>query len=212
MSKILNTTALICGLALATVGANASVINFEDQPAGPSNFGLAGPAQTLVYDFGTVTATFTGGVILTNESNQTTDNSNVYATSSFGDPTLTNPLVINFSQPIHNFQLDILNALAGSYTLEDNVGDSLNFNLATTGGSLATEGFAAGGTQIKLLFNDTTGTGEFDFAIDNVTFNQPLSSVPEPGTIPVLGAGALAVLGFSLWKRSAAKLSPRDAS
>ncbi len=194
---------VLCAVALIGVQARADGVNFEDQPPGPSLFVLAGPAQTLVYTFGAVTATFSGGVILTNETSQTTDNSNVYATASFGDATLTNPLVITFNQAIQNFQIDILNALAGSYTLADNIGNSLNFSLATTGGSLATEGFAAAGTQVTILFNGPAiGVNTFDFAIDNVTFNQPLTTTtPEPATISTLCGGLLALLGRRLRRR-----------
>src|SRR5262249_49173757 len=87
----------------ASVAAHATTIAFEDQPAGPSTFAAAGPAQSLFYNFGGVTATFNGGVILTNETSQTTDNTNVYATAYFGDASLTNPLTVTFSAPIQNF-------------------------------------------------------------------------------------------------------------
>src|SRR5437868_2453625 len=139
--------------ALLAGSASASVINFEDQPAGPSNFAATSGAHTLVYIFGTLTVTFTGGVILTNETSQTTDNTNVYATCGIcGMPSFTNPLTVTFSAPVQNFQIDILNALAGNYTMADNAGHSLNFNLATTGGSLATEGFAASGTVVTINY------------------------------------------------------------
>jgi hypothetical protein len=111
--------ALFSGIAfasacLAAQTAGATLITFEDRPPGPPIFASAGPAQTLVYIAGAVTATFTGGVILTNETSETTDLSNVYATASFGDPTLTNPLVVTFNEPIQNFQIQILNALSES--------------------------------------------------------------------------------------------------
>jgi hypothetical protein len=69
--------ALFSGIAfasacLAAQTAGATLITFEDQPPGPPIFASAGPAQTLVYTAGAVTATFTGGVILTNETSETT--------------------------------------------------------------------------------------------------------------------------------------------
>jgi hypothetical protein len=193
------TTIAILAASLA-VSASATVINFEDQPAGPNNFAAAGGPQTLVYTFGALTVTFTGGVILTNETSQTTDNTNVYATTDlFGITTLSNPLTVTFSAPVQNFQIDILNALAGDYTMADNAGHSLNFNLATTGGSLATEGFAASGTVVTI--NYTTAPNAWDFAIDNVLFNQPLSGVPEPASIFTLGSGLLLLIGVGLRRR-----------
>ncbi len=207
MSKVSNVALMFCAFALVVAHGNASIIDFEDQPPGPSTFGAAGPEQTLVYTIGSLTAEFTGGVILTGETNQTTDVSNVYATASFGDASLTNPLVINFSQPIHNFQIDILNAIAGSYTMADNVGDSVNFNLATTGGSIQTEGFAAAGTQVTIAFNGPAfdSNTQFDFAIDNVLFNQPLTTTPEPSAIPLLGAAIVAIIAIHLRKKATSR-------
>jgi hypothetical protein len=202
-----------CGVAFASAfltaqTAGATLITFEDQPAGPTGFASAGPAQTLIYNAGPVTATFTGGVILTNESAETTDLSNVYATASFGDASLTNPLVVTFNEPIQNFQIQILNAIAGNYELSDNAGHSDMFSLATTGGSLQTVGFAATGTVVDITFlGPPLGNVTFDFAIDNVTFNQPLGSgTPEPSTwvMMVLGFAGLGFAGYRSSRKGAA--------
>ena len=181
----------------AAASANATLITFEDQPAGPCCFASAGAAQTLVYNIGGgQTATFSGGVILTGESNQTTDNTNVYATASSSviggaDPSLANPLVVTFSAPVKNFQIQILNALAGNYELSDNAGNTDFFSLATTGGSIQTVGFAATGTVVDVSYLSTPTA--WDFAIDNVTFNQPLGGIPEPSTwaVMLVGFGAI---------------------
>ena len=110
-------------------GAHAVEVTFEDQPAGPSEFAGTSSAPTLNYNFGGgLMAAFSGGVILTGETGQTTDNSNVFATCNFcGGPTMTNPLVVTFSQPIQNFQIDILNAIAGDYEVYDNTGNTHYF-------------------------------------------------------------------------------------
>lgn len=185
----------------AVVSAQADMVNFEDH-TGPAVFASAGPEQTLTYNFSGYSATFAGGVVLTGESNQTTDDSSVYATSDFGDKSLANPLTITFSAAIHNFQIDVLNAFAGNYEMFDNVGDSINFNLATTGGSLQTIGFTAAGTMVTIEYLDAANSGSWDFAIDNVTFNQPLSNpngVPDGGrTVALLG---VAVLGMFAWRK-----------
>jgi hypothetical protein len=194
-------------LLLTTGTASATLIDFENQPAGPSVFSTAGAAQTLTYNSGGVTAVFTGGVILTNETSQTTDFSNVFATGSTnvvgGSPTLTNPLVVTFNQPIQNFEIQILNALAGNYELSDNAGHTAFFTLATTGGSLQTVGFGATGTVVNITELTNVGfvAGGWDFAIDNVTFNQPLTgSVPEPSTWAMMILG-FAGIGFMAYRR-----------
>jgi len=193
--------------------AYAVVIDLEDQPAGPCCF-AGTTAQILNYNLGGgLTAQFTGGVILTGESNQTTDNSNVYATSNFvsGSPTFTNPLVVTFSQPIHNFQMDILNAIQGNYEVLDNAGHSTFFTLATTGGSLQTVGFAATGSVVSILFlgdpANTFGAGNWDFAIDNLAFNQNTvggdntnGATPLPAALPLFATG-LGGLGLLGWRR-----------
>ena len=187
---------------LFATSALADIVDFENL-TGPPDFASAGPTQTLIYGpfSDGVTATFAGGVILTHESSQTTDFTSVYATASFGDPSLKNPLTVTFNQSIQNFQIDILNAIAGNYQMFDNNGHSVSFSLATTGGSLATEGFAAAGTMVSILFlGPSFGTTTFDFAIDNVTFNQPLSSVPLPAALPLFATG-LVGLGLLGWRR-----------
>jgi len=193
----------LAALLLSTVSASATLIDFEDQPAGPSQFGNSG-AQTLSYTFGSLTATFNGGVILTHEVLQSTDNSNVYATISAinaGNGTLTNPLTVTFNQPIQNFSIDILNAVAGDYELSDNAGHTAFFTLATTGGSVQTEGFAATGTVINITELNNVGfdVRTFDFAIDNVRFNEPLAgAVPEPSTwaMMILGFAGVGVMAY----------------
>ena len=84
------------------------------------------------------------------------------------------------------------------------------FNLATTGGSLQTIGFAATGTIVDIVYlddafniaNSTYGAGNWDFAIDNVTFDQPLgtSATPLPATLPLF-AGGLGFVGYLAKRR-----------
>jgi hypothetical protein len=162
-------------IAYGTFGSAtaADLVTFNDQ-TGPCCFVDASPSpQTLTYSFGDgITATFSGGVGLTNESNQTTDNSTVYATSSFGNGT-TNPLTVMFNNPVNNVQFQVLNAVAGNFSVADSNGNQTTFSLATTGASAATttNAFSLGGTTISILQTSSTFPGvPYDFAIDNFAF------------------------------------------
>jgi len=188
---------LACLVSAAASPALASTITFDDM-SGPSFFDQTTGPQTVLYSIGTLDVTFNGGVILTVESNQSSDFTSVYATGSWQVPALSdishgfeNPLVIDFSAPIQNLQLDILNALAGDYELFDNAGNSLFFRLTTTGDVAMTEGFAATGSEVSLLY--LTAPNAWDFAIDNVTFDEPLT-VPEPSAWLLTAAGLTMML------------------
>jgi|SRR5579862_692712 len=205
MKKVLILAAVM--LATARI-ATASTVTFENL-SGPSFFDdPAALKSSPQYAFGPLTVTFNGGTILTNESDlqDSGDSSTVYATASqmrllnVTDPTLANPLTISFSQPIMNFQIEILNAFAGNYVMADENGNSLLFTLADTGDFGVTEGFAASGQQIRIQYLgagvnslDTVGV-PWDFAIDNVQFNQPLNTAPEPATCALLGTGLAALV------------------
>jgi hypothetical protein len=194
---------VLATLLLSTISASATLIDFEDQPHGPTAFGSS-TAQALTYTFGSLTATFNGGVILTNEQLQTTDNSNVYAKFSQGDGSLINPLTLTFNQPVQNFSIDILNAAAGNYELFDNASHTDFFTLATQGGSVHTGLFASAGTIISIQELSIVGDfrpGTFDFAIDNVRFDGPVAgAVPEPSTWAMMLLG-FAGVGFAAYRR-----------
>jgi hypothetical protein len=199
---------VLAGVAAVFVAASAHAteITFEDQPAGTGGFSTAGPTDTLVYNIGGgQTATFSGGVILTDESGTTTDASNVYATASSSvisgaDPSLLNPLTIAFSQPVQDFQLEVINALAGNYELSDNAGHTDSFSIAVTGTTVETAMLANAGTLVHLTYLDpATGNPDtaWDFAIDDVSFDTgSTTTVPEPATWTMLILG-LAMVGFA---------------
>jgi len=187
---------------LASQAANANTINFADRPAGPSVFASAGPAQTLIYHDGGVDITFAGGVILTNETNQSTNFNNVYATASFGDPSLSNPLTLTFSEQLKNFSVTISNAVAGDFLLADNAGHSSKFTLATMGSSAVTETFALTGNVVTITeLTSTLPSTPWDFAIGQISFDCSANlagcqagPVPEPTSTVLLGLGLMGML------------------
>jgi hypothetical protein len=223
MRRLLVLAAIAVSLATP---ATASTITFEDK-TGPAHFDDPIAFGHLTYVVGTTTVDFFGGTLLTGESNQTADNTSVYATAisvpgqiAVTQPGLTNPLVITFSQSILNFQIDILNAYSGNYRMADNTGHSVDFNLATTGDLLVTHGFAAVGTQVTIQYlgpapnfiPQNFGSLAWDFAIDNVKFNEDVvitpftNPVPEPTTCALLGTGIAALIARKVRKSKAASI------
>lgn len=192
MNKRFWVTSLICVSCVSQ--ASAHIVNFEDK-IGTSFAG--GANQTLVYDFGDVKATFSGGTILTAATNAPADESSIYFSVSGVN---SNPITIAFSKPVSNFFLQVLNgsAITESYTIADNAGHSSTFSIAPNFRSgLQYYSLPASGTVVTLTSAATSGF--YDFAIDNVGFDEatPISpGVPEPAT------WALMLIGFgSLWYR-----------
>ncbi|MFT3986256.1 VPLPA-CTERM sorting domain-containing protein [Aestuariivirga sp.] len=202
---------LMTGLAfgvLVAAPAHATIINFDDQGlVGPDVFASATPSpQHLDIVAGGVTASFDGGVILTNTAFLPANETSVYGTAYFGTE-LSNPLTITFSHSITNFFVDVLNGLGSdvTYQLSDNAGNSSTFTLAPNlDGGKTTIGFAATGTVVTLL---ALSGNQWDFFVDNIGFNEALppdvGSVPLPAGLPLLATG-IGALGFLRWRRNRA--------
>ncbi len=174
---------LILGLLSTAASADPITIDFETLPAGPSNFG---PPPQIVSVAG---ATFSGGLILTNES-ASIDLTNVYATVDCCG--YSNPISIVFDRAIANLSLLVTNNVNATYTLADNFGRSVSlstpaFNTPVTL-TLPFEGITAA-TILSI------GVPGFDFAIDNVSFTAAETAVvPEPGSMLLVGGGIAGML------------------
>lgn len=195
-----------------TASAHATAINFESLPAGPSTFGAASPSpQTLDISVGGGnSATFNGGVILTNEQVAPGDSTNVYATASSDNSGkgLSNPLTFTFSSAVQNLTLAVVNAEHGNYEVFDNAGDSETFTIGADNGSATPAALAHDATIFSIEFfgDSTTHTlaDSWDFAIDNITFGPTATTVPEPSTWALLISGVILV-GFASRQRKRGK-------
>lgn len=210
---------LLCALLLAAAGtcyASTLVVNFETVPPlppGPSTFAAAGPAQTItVPDF----VTFTGGVVLGDAVNFPAQTfatpPNVYATSSFGDPSLQptltisiNPsfLVSEVSFPLFNGLTTptsyVVNAFSGATQVAS---QSFTITGSRASGFVVADLLASNITSVRIT--PTTSTTNFDFEIDTVAFNESVQQAvgtPEPSTFAT-GMLAFLMLGVWAWRRT----------
>jgi hypothetical protein len=162
--------------------ADPITIEFETLPAGPSNFG---PPPQTVSEGG---ATFSGGIILTNES-ASIDLTNVYGTVNCCG--YSNPLSIVFDKAVANLSVLITNNVTGTYTLADNLGRSVSLAVAAYNTpvrlTLPFEGITAATVA-------SSGFPGFDFALGSVSFTESPAPVPEPGSMLLVGGGITALL------------------
>lgn len=209
---------------LASGAANATVINFSatGQTGQGSFFVGAGNATAESITTGGYTVLLSGGVYLgPNITNLPADTGVIYGTADFantlGQSGYTNPLTIQFFQAgtstpatVNNFFVDVLNGntVNVDYTLADNLGNSLMFNLAPNlSGGRKTVGFAAAGNTITITGGPAVnGCCQWDFFIDNLGFNEPLptgstsggvSPVPIPAAAWLFGSGLLGLIGVA---------------
>jgi PEP-CTERM motif-containing protein len=188
---------LVFALRPSVASAEPITIDFETLPAGPSNFGP--PPQTVSAGG----ATFSGGIILTNES-ASIDLTNVYATVDCCG--YSNPLSIVFDRAVANLSVLITNNVTATYTLSDNLGRSV---------SLSAPAFNTP-VRLTLPFEGITsatvasfGVPGFDFAIDDVRFTSGPAPVPEPASMLLVGGGIAGMLARRRQRHSSRELPPR---
>ncbi|MFL4470243.1 VPLPA-CTERM sorting domain-containing protein [Tateyamaria armeniaca] len=92
----------------------------------------------------------------------------------------------------------VTNTLMSAFDITINFvsGPSVTQSLTATSGGLEFFGFASSATDITSVVIDGTGSGAFNFALDDFTFtNQPVAPVPLPASLPLLlaGFGAIAL-------------------
>jgi hypothetical protein len=202
----LGVTLLVIVPALRTT-AYADTIDFEAQGANsPSDFS-AGTLADSPLTIGI--ATFTGGKLLNHEDGAVADQTAVYATSSSGEPLLTNPLNIAFSVPISGLSIFVEDGLGGGiYTVADNLGGSESVLLPVGFGAIFSVP-DSGITSVSItgpLTPNFPNSPRWDFAVDDVIFTPMM--VPEPSSFVLLATGLLtfaALIGswpHSPWQRA----------
>jgi hypothetical protein len=213
-------------MVLAATAANAGtiLINFETVPVettGPSVFASAGPAQTVVVPG---VATFTGGVILGNETLLPADSfgtlPNVYATAGFGDSLLStltmtfNPsfgTVTEVSFPVFNGDTASESYIATAFDGTTVVGSQTLSDLAPNSSSgFGIVNISAPAITSVTVAPTTLDTGGccagWDYSIDSVALNesvqQAFNSVPEPDNLVFLLALGLPIGVFLKSRRN----------
>jgi hypothetical protein len=180
--------------------------------SGPNNFTDAGAAQTKVKNLPTIdpqiVATLTGGVILTATTACPANQTSVYGTAKWHnptypsmdpDPSLTNPITITFSKNVTNLYLNLYNGMLVPipYRVSDNLGNSSTINVVSnysSGVSLIGPFVTAGNIiTIEALdtgpYDDGFGTSVYwDFLIDNIVFELAALSDYWPMLGPLIGA------------------------
>jgi hypothetical protein len=179
---------LFLTLVAGVAASPATVINFDAQAAGRGGNLTGIPDSPLTIGI----ATFTGGELLNAEVGLNADQSGMYASEGLFGSGETNPLVIAFASPIDDFSVLVANGDdTRSYTVSDNLGDSVTKSLSSAG-ALGSATFSLSGSGITTLSVISANTGAWDFAIDNVSFTAA-TAVPEPEALLLVGAGLIFV-------------------
>jgi hypothetical protein len=166
--------------------AAGTVVDFEAQAASRGGNLTGVPDSPLAIGL----ATLTGGELLSAEVGLNVDQTGVYATEGLFGSGETNPLVITFASAVAAFSVIVANGDdTRSYTVSDNLGDSITKSLPSAG-ALGAATFSLRGNGITTVEITSTNTDAWDFAIDDVSFSAP-TSVPEPDAFLLVGAGSI---------------------
>lgn len=172
--------------------ARADVIDFESQASAGAGRFTGIPDSPLTVGI----ATLSGGELLRAEFGLPADPTAVYATEGlFGVE--SNPLTITFARPVDSFSIQIANGDGQnqSYTLSDDLGDTVTKQLALPGaasGSTAT--ITLPGSGITRVTISSANPDFWNFAIDDVSFNA--TAAPEPETWGLCAASLLFFLTY----------------
>jgi pimeloyl-ACP methyl ester carboxylesterase len=171
--------AAVVGSTTCVALAQTQTIDFEDQ-SGPSRFSTANPPLQIL------SATFSGGQILTHATKLLVDPTTVYGTASFC--TGCSPVItIQFNSLVSSVNLLLMNGEPSvvSCTVEDNQGNSQTITLPPYLLSGA-QTVNIPGNNIRTVTIESFNGSQWDFEIDNVIF-----TAIGPRVIDPVASGAL---------------------
>ncbi len=134
------------------------------------------------------------------------DQTGVYASEGQFGSGETNPSVITFASAVSGFSVLVVNGdAAESYTVSDNLGDSVTKSLASSM-DLGAATFSLSGNGLTSVNIASADANTWSFAIDNVTFTAA-TSVPEPESLLPMGVALVPLLALrhkqlSAWLRN----------
>ncbi len=190
-------------LASRAMALTTAFVDFENNPSiapGPSEFAVAGSAQTIVVPG---VATFTGGLVLGDETNLPALSfgtaPNVYATASISvipgaSATLESTLTVTIDPgyTVDEISFPLFNGMQAveSYTIDafdgsTQTGQQILSDLATNAdsGHGVVDLNAADITSVTISPSDLSAG--WDFSIDSVAFNEPVSDAITPSGVPI---------------------------
>jgi len=203
----------LCVILAAPSLMRADQVNFDNVVA-PADF-----VQVPSYNpFVAPGITFTNGVVLndTHFGSASTTSPNLYATTDFhplGDLTLLPGFIVGTftSGTGSGLSLDVINGFGAAdftltaYDAANNIlgVTSIFLNDFTFPGSVGSLSLGVSGIDHFTVTTDQAG-GFIDFAIDSVNFTTTgTTPTPEPGSLAMLGAGLLGLLGYKRSRKQA---------
>lgn len=185
-------------VGVSNVRASVAFVSFDPPtiPQGPSLFADLSSAQTIPISG---VATFSGGVVLGSETNLPAQSygttPNVYASEVGYIPDVSytmSPITITIdpSYSVQEVSFPLFNGYTASQTYTVNALD--NSTIVAQQVVTLTSNLASGHTVIDLKASNITSvvieppdSTEFDYSIDSVAFNEPVSSAITPGGTPI---------------------------